>query len=76
MPALYFGFLFVCFFKIYLFIYLFVREREREREKSESEHKQTEWQAEGEAGLPMSKEPDPGLNPRILGSWPELKADA
>ena len=30
---------------------------------------------EGEAGSPLSREPDVGLNPRILGSLPELKAD-
>ncbi|XP_064447848.1 bcl-2-like protein 13 isoform X12 [Mirounga angustirostris] len=34
----------------------------------EREHKQGEWQAEGEAGSPLSKEPDVGLNPRTLGS--------
>ena len=55
----------IFFFKD-LFIYLFVRERERERR--ESEHKQTEWQAEGEAGSLPSKEPDVGLDPRMLGS--------
>jgi len=31
---------------------------------------------EGEADSPLSREPDAGLNPRTLGSWPELKADA
>ena len=30
---------------------------------------------EGEAGYPLSREPDAGLNPRILRSQPELKAD-
>jgi len=30
---------------------------------------------EGEAGLPLSREPDVGLDPRILRSWPEPKAD-
>jgi len=53
------------------------RERERERE-----HKQVELQAEGEeeAGSPLSREPDAGLDvgldPRTLGSLPEPKADA
>ena len=39
--------------------------RERERE-----HKQGEWQAEGEgdAGSPLSREPDAGFDPRTLGS--------
>ena len=32
-------------------------------------------EAEGEAGSPLIREPDVGLDPRILGSWPELKAD-
>jgi len=27
-----------------------------------------EWQAEGEAGSPLSKEPQAGLDPRTLGS--------
>ena len=44
----------------------------------ERRHKQAEWQAEaeGEAGFPPSKEPDVGLDPRTLGSWPEPKAAA
>jgi len=45
------------------FIYLFDRERERE-------------QGEGEAGLPLGGEPDAGLDPGTLRSWPGLKADA
>jgi len=28
------------------------------------------------AGLPRSREPEVGLDPRTLGSWPEPKADA
>ena len=55
------------FLFFYDFIYVFVRERV---------HKQGEWQAEGEAGSPLSREPDVGLNPRMPGSQPELKADA
>lgn len=55
----------VLFFFFKDFIYLFVRER-----ASESEHRQTEWKAEseGEAGSLRSKEPDVGLDPRMLGS--------
>ena len=51
--------------------YLFVRERE-------STHKQAERQVEREeeAGSLPSKEPDAGLDPRTLGSWPEPKAAA
>ena len=43
---------------------------------SDREHKQ-EQQAEGEeeAGSPLSREPDVGIDPRTLGSPPELKAD-
>ena len=39
------------------------------------EHKQREKQAEGEADSLLSREPDVGLDPRTLQSWPELKAD-
>jgi len=40
--------------------------RERKIERAQA----GEWQAEGEgeAGSPLSKEPDAGLNPRTLGS--------
>jgi len=31
---------------------------------------------EGEAGFPLSREPDAGLDPRTLRSQPESKADA
>ena len=31
---------------------------------------------EGEADLPLSREPNRGLDPRILESQPKLKADA
>jgi len=39
-------------------------------------HKQGEHQAEGEAGSPLSGGPDVGLDPGILGPWPEPRADA
>ena len=32
-------------------------------------------EAEGEAGSPLSREPEVGLDPRALGSLPEPKAD-
>ena len=57
---------FIFIFLKILFIYLSERGRKRERERRE--HKQGEWQAEGEAGSPLSKEPDVGLNHRTLGS--------
>jgi len=40
------------------------RERVHVRER---EHKQGERQTEGEAGSPLSREPDAGLDPRTLG---------
>jgi len=54
-------------FKKILFIYLTEREHE---------HKLGEWQTEGEVGSPLGGEPDVGLDPRTLGSWPGPKADA
>ena len=45
--------------------YLFERERA---------HKKWGW-AEGEADSLMSRESDEGLDPRVLGSCPEPKAD-
>ena len=44
---------------------MFIHERHRERQR----HKQREKQA-------PCMEPDVGLDPRTLGSGPELKADA
>ena len=58
-------FLFLCFLTI-LFIYLTERAQEGEQ--------QTE--GEVEAGSPLSREPNAGLDPRILKSRPEPKADA
>jgi len=57
--------------KIFLkdFIYLSGRDWERACKPGEQ-------QAGGEAGSPLSREPDDGLDPRTLGSWPEPKADA
>lgn len=52
------------FFKI-LFIYLTERERTPEG-----------GAGEGEAGFPLSREPDAGFDPIILGSRPESKAGA
>ena len=56
---------------LFLRFYLFICQRP-------SEHKQEEQQAEGEgeAGPPQSRKPDVGLDPRTLGSWPELKVHA
>ena len=42
----------------------------------ENERAQTGGAEEGEAGFLLSKDPDMGLNPRTLESWPEPKADA
>ena len=58
--------LFLKFFRFiyFLFIYLFMRDIERE-----AETRQREKQA-------PCRDPDVGLNPGILGSCPEPKADA
>ena len=55
------------FFLKILFIYL-----------TDREHKLAEKQAEREeeAGSLLSREPDAGLDPRMLGSGAELKAEA
>ena len=59
---------FFLFFRGFLKI-LFIRKRETE---IVTEYEQG---GEGEAGSPRSREPDLGLDHRILGSWPEPKAD-
>ena len=51
------------------FIYLFDPERDSQRER---EHKQGEWERKKRA---PAEEPDGGLDPRSLGSEPELKSD-
>ena len=48
------------------FIYLFDTQRE---------HKQEEQQGEGEAGSPLSRDPNEGLDSRTPNSRPEPKAD-
>ena len=45
---------------------LFITERENKPGVQQAE-------GEGEAGSPLSREPDTGLDPRTLGSWPEPK---
>ena len=52
------------------FINLFVRERERASTAGGAA------EGEGEAGSPLSKEPNARLDPRTLESGPEAKADA
>ena len=54
-------------FILFYFICLFDGERESA---------QAGGVREGEAGFPLSKEPNVGLDPRTLRSWPEPKADA
>ncbi|XP_059021292.1 uncharacterized protein LOC131826016 [Mustela lutreola] len=46
--------------------------------EADRDHEQAERQAEREeeAGFPLSREPDAGLDPRTLGSWHESKAKA
>ena len=51
------------------FIYLFDRQRSQV-------DRDTSREREGEAGFPLSREPDVGLDPRTLRSCPELKTEA
>ncbi|XP_073740562.1 small nuclear ribonucleoprotein E isoform X2 [Callorhinus ursinus] len=46
----------------------FICQRERERTSRRSGKQKEKRQAEGEAGSPLSKEPNVGLDPRTLGS--------
>jgi len=62
--------LFVCFV-LFLRFYLFIWQRQTAREGT-----QAGGLREGEVGFPLSREPNAGLDPRTLGTWPELKADA
>ena len=59
---------FLCSFFFKYFLYLFKREPDSER----GEHKQGEWERKKQA---PSGGPDWGLDPRMLGSRPEPKAD-
>ena len=52
-----------------MILFIHLREREQAQAGGTAE-------GEGEAGSLLSGEPNAGLDPRILGSWPELKADA
>ena len=61
--------LFCHYFKY--FVYLTYRKRMHKQGEQEAE-----GEGQGEAGSPLSREPDAGLNPRTLGSWPEPKANA
>lgn len=61
------------FFSLFLrILFIYFRQSEPERER--------EWVGElgteREADSPQNKEPATGLDPRTLGSWPELKADS
>ena len=53
-----------------------MREQVRDRENVCMSWRWREEKGKGEAGSPLSREPDLGLDPRTLGSWPEPKADA
>ena len=52
-----------------LFIYLFDRQRWQVGREAGRERGR-------EAGSLLSREPDVGLDPKTLGSWPEQKAEA
>ena len=53
-------------------VFTYLRERQREWENEQ----EGGAEGEGEADSPGSREPDAGLHPRTLRSWPEPKADA
>ena len=57
-----------CFFKDFIYSIW-----EREREKTQAREMA---EGEGEAGSPLNRVPDLGLDFRTLRSWPESKADA
>ena len=59
----------VWFFFFEDFIYLFDRERAQVGREAGRERGR-------EAGSLLSREPDAGLDPGTLGSWPEPKAEA
>lgn len=61
----------IVFFSFLFCFCLFIWHRKRQRER---EHQQG-GVGEGEAGLPPSREPNTGLDPRVLGSCPVPKAD-
>ena len=53
------------------------RERESSRTSSlKSRQREKEAEGEEEAGSPLSRDLDVGLDPRTLASWPEPKAEA
>ena len=47
----------------------------KERERVSSCTNRIVAEVEGEAGSPLSREPDEGLDPRTLQSWLELKSN-
>ena len=54
---------------------MYLTERERMREKAQAGRAAGGWR-EKQTHLLLNREPDLGLDPRTLRSWPELKADA
>ena len=58
-----FSFSFSFSFSFLRFLFIYLREREREGKQA-----QAGGVGKGEAGPPLSREPDSGLDPRALGS--------
>ena len=54
-------------------IYLFEIEQKRGEREREHDGGCKGREGEGEAGSPLNREPDAGLNTRTLGSWPKPK---
>ena len=61
---------------IYFEKILFIWKRFKKKKEIASQWAQVGGETKGEAGSLLSSEPDVGLDPKILGSWPEHKADA
>ena len=59
----------VCYYFFYFFKFLFIMINKSHRERERQRHRQREKQA-------PCREPDVGLDPKTLGSWPGLKAVA
>ena len=62
------------FIFIFLKISNFILEKERESARRESGRERGKRGRESQAGSMLSAEPDRGLSPGTLGSWPELKS--
>ena len=63
-------------FEFFFFLRFYVCIWEREERMRNWAQAGGGTEGEGEADSPLSREPNWGLHPRTLGSWPDLKGDA